>query len=86
MRVAATDFVRDFAKYKDEARDEPVEVTNHQRIAGYFISPNDFTEFLALREKSTRTLIVGQLSAQALADIRASEMSEAHTDLNALMD
>ncbi len=86
MRVPATEFVREFSRYKDEAREEPVEVTNHDRVTGVFISPKDFSELLELRAKSARSLIVGQLSAQNLADIRAAKMATKHADLDALMD
>jgi len=86
MRVSATDFARNFSRYQDEAREEPIEVTSHERTTGYFVSPRDFSELLELRAKSRRALIIGQLSKDTLAAISDSEMSPTHAHLNALMD
>lgn len=47
--VTATEFARGFGKYKEEAQREPVAITSHGRISGYFISEHEFNELQRLR-------------------------------------
>lgn len=86
MRVSATYFARQFARFQGEAREEPIEVTSHDRTTGYFISPSDYAELQELRAMKRRNLRVGLLSEDAREAIRSSNMSPEHSHLNALMD
>jgi prevent-host-death family protein len=84
--VRSTDFVRNFSKYQDEAREEPVEITSHGRATAVLISPTDYAEFLALRAKSRRVLKVGELPQSIIDALKSTEMSPRHDHLNSLMD
>jgi prevent-host-death family protein len=84
--VAATDFVRNFSKYQDDAREEAVEITSHGRATAFLISPTDYAEYLQLRAKSRRVLKIGQLPMSIIDSLRESEMSGRHDHLNSLMD
>ena len=37
-QVAATEFARNFGRYREEAQHEPVAVVTHNRVTGYFVS------------------------------------------------
>ena len=52
--VPETEFTRDFGSYLAQAQLEPVPVSNQGRIAGYFISPEDYEEFERLRKGRSR--------------------------------
>jgi hypothetical protein len=41
MVVPATEFARNFGRYREEARHEPVAVQSHGRITGYFVSARE---------------------------------------------
>jgi prevent-host-death family protein len=84
--VRSTDFVRNFSKYQDEAREEPVEITSHGRTTAVLISPTDYAEYVALRAKSRRVLKVGELPSSIIDALKASDMSDRHDHLNSLMD
>jgi prevent-host-death family protein len=84
--VRSTDFVRNFSRYQDEAREEPVEITSHGRATAVLISPTDYAEFVELRAKSRRVLKVGALPSSIIDALKESEMSTRHDHLNALMD
>lgn len=86
MRITATEFARNFSRYQDEAREEPIEVTSHDRTTGYFVSPREYAELEELRAKARRILRVGDLPAEVLEAIQNSAMSNKHDHLNALMD
>lgn len=43
--VTATEFAKNFGSYRAEAQREAVPVISHGRMAGYFVSPQDY-EFL----------------------------------------
>ncbi len=43
--VTATEFTRNFGRYREMAQREPVAVTSHDRVTGYFVSAVEFEEF-----------------------------------------
>jgi prevent-host-death family protein len=84
--VRSTDFVRNFSKYQDEAREAPVAITSHGRPTAVLISPTDYAEYVELRAKSRRVLKVGELPSSIIDALKNSEMSARHGHLNSLMD
>ena len=38
VRVTATEFAKNFGRYREEAQREPVAITSHGRTSGYFLS------------------------------------------------
>lgn len=50
--VSATIFTRHFAEIQQGVHREPVAVTSHGRVTGYFVSLKDLAELEALREKA----------------------------------
>jgi PHD/YefM family antitoxin component YafN of YafNO toxin-antitoxin module len=83
--VTATIFARNFAEIQHEVHRETVAVTSHSRVTGYFVSPEDFAEFEALREKARKSLIVGKLPNDKVDALKTALMDERHDALNALM-
>jgi PHD/YefM family antitoxin component YafN of YafNO toxin-antitoxin module len=86
MAVTATEFAKSFGRYKEEAQREPVAITSHGRISGYFVSEHEFNELQRLRAFERRVYQVKDLPAEIAAAIKASKMEPAHDHLNALLD
>jgi hypothetical protein len=85
VRVTATAFIRNFARYQDEAHRHVVAVTSHEREIGYFLSPKDYAEYEELRAKARRNLRVGELPDSVLRAIRETTMDQKHQALDELM-
>ncbi len=86
LRVRASEFAKNFGRYRDAAQREPVAVTNHDRVTGVLVSPQDFDEFQRLKALATRAFFVEELSAEALQAIADARMDERHAHLDRLMD
>ena len=86
IEVPATDFVRNFGRYRDAAQRQAVRVKAHDRVAGYFLSEHDFEEFQQLRAKQRRAYWVGELDDETLAAIGNAKVDSRHDHLNDLLD
>lgn len=84
--VAATEFARNFGRYREEAQREPVAVVAHNRVTGYFVSARDFDEYQRLKAAGPTSLAVEELDAATLEALAASRMDQRHADLDRLMD
>jgi PHD/YefM family antitoxin component YafN of YafNO toxin-antitoxin module len=67
------------------AQREPVAVSSHGQITGYFVSPDEYEEFKRFRE-SRRTFATAELSEENVERIRASRMDARHAHLDKLLD
>ncbi len=54
--VTATEFAKSFGRYKEEAQREPIAITSHGRISGYFVSEREFKELQRLRALERRVI------------------------------
>jgi hypothetical protein len=72
--VPATEFSRNFARYRDEATARGlVKVSSHGRIIGAYLSEREAARFERLKRRESKSLIVGQLPDDIVADIEAAE-------------
>ena len=83
--VPASEFTRNFGRYRMLAQREPVAVSSHGRITGYFVGPDEYEEFRRFRE-SRRSFATADLSEDRVKAIGASRMDSRHAHLNALLD
>lgn len=84
--VTATDFAKSFGRYKEEAQREPVAITSHGRISGYFVSEREYNELRRLRAFERRVFRIKDLPPKISRAIKASKMDSAHDPLNSLLD
>ena len=42
IAVSASDFVKNFGKHNQQVQTQPIEVTSHGRVVGYYVSPEQF--------------------------------------------
>lgn len=85
-QVPASEFARNFGRYREAAQREAVAVVAHNRVTGYFVSARDFEEYQRLKAMAAEALAVEQLDAATLKALAASRMDGRHDRLNALMD
>jgi prevent-host-death family protein len=84
--VPATEFTRNFGRYREIAQREPVAVTSHGRATGYFVSAVEFEEMQRLKASSRRSRAVVDFTPEEIDQVTAGRMSSAHDHLNALLE
>jgi hypothetical protein len=67
------------------AQREPVAVSSHGHITGYFVGPGEYEEFKRFRE-SRRSFATAELPEEKFAAIRRSRMDPRHAHLDKLLD
>lgn len=83
--IPASEFTRNFGRYRMRAQREAVAVSSHGQITGYFIGPEEYEEFRRYRE-NRRGLATADLPEDTVAAICASRMDERHKHLDAMLD
>jgi hypothetical protein len=83
--ISASEFTRNFGRYKMQAQREAIAVSSHGRIAGYFVSPVEYEEFRRFRE-SRRSFATADLPEEKLEAISSSRMDRRHAHLDKLLD
>jgi hypothetical protein len=72
--VPATEFSRNFARYRDEAIEAKViNVTSHGRVIGAYLSASEAAHYELLKRRERQSLIVGDLPADVVDAIEAAE-------------
>jgi PHD/YefM family antitoxin component YafN of YafNO toxin-antitoxin module len=83
--IPASEFTRNFGRYRMRAQREPVAVSSHGQITGYFVSPDEYEEFKRYRE-SRRSFATAELSEERVEAIGSSRMDPRHADLDRMLD
>ena len=83
--VPASEFTRNFGRYRMRAQREPVAVSSHGQITGYFIGPDEYEEFKRFRE-SRRSFATAELTDERVEAICLSRMDPRHAHLNRMLD
>jgi hypothetical protein len=72
--VAATEFSRNFARYREEAiTAKVIRVTSHGRVIGAFLSASEAAHYERLKRRERQSLVVGDLPDDVVAAIEAAE-------------
>ena len=83
--VPASEFTRNFGRYRMRAQREPVAVSSHGQITGYFVGPDEYEEFRRFRD-SRRSFATVDLPEEKVEAIRSSRMDSRHAHLDKLLD
>jgi hypothetical protein len=83
--VPASEFTRNFGRYRMRAQREAVAVSSHGQITGYFVGPDEYEEFKRFRE-SRRSFATAELAEEKVEAIRTSRMDSRHAHLDKLLD
>jgi len=84
--VTASEFAKNFGRYRERAQREPVAVTSHGRTSGYFVSPEDFREYQTLKAGARQAIRVVDLPREIIEAIRDSRVDPRHDHLNKQRD
>ncbi len=83
--VPASEFTRNFGRYRMQAQREAVAVSSHGQVTGYFIGPADYEEFKRFKEQRHSFATV-DLSDEKIQAIAESRMDPRHAHLDVLLD
>jgi hypothetical protein len=83
--VPASEFTRNFGRYRMRAQRSAVAVSSHGEITGYFIGPDEYEAFKRFKE-SHRSFATVELPEAKVREIAATSMDPRHDHLNALLD
>ena len=84
--ISASEFARNFGRYREAVQRGPVEVTSHGRTSGYFVSAVAFEEYQKLRAMARQAYKVADLPKSFVDALASSRMNPSHNALNALLD
>jgi len=83
--IPASEFSRNFGRYSRQAQREPVAVSSHGSLLGYFVSAHEFEELQRYRQ-SRRSFATAQLPDDIIEEVRNTRMDERHAHLDILLD
>lgn len=83
--VPASEFTRNFGRYRMRAQREAVPVSSHGQITGYFIGPDEYEAYKRYRD-SRRSFATTELSEAEAKEIGATRMDPRHRHLDKLLD
>ncbi|MGH7073764.1 MAG: hypothetical protein ACREFD_06120 [Stellaceae bacterium] len=83
--VPASEFTRNFGRYRMRAQREAVAVSSHGQVTGYFVGPDEYEEFKRFRD-SRRSFATAELPEGKAKAIRASRMDKRHAHLDKMLD
>ena len=83
--VLASEFTRNFGRYRMRAQRVAIAVSSHGQITGYFVGPDEYEEFKRFRE-SRRSFATAELPEEKVEAIRTSRMDPRHAHLDAMLD
>jgi PHD/YefM family antitoxin component YafN of YafNO toxin-antitoxin module len=85
VAITATEFAKNFGRYKEAAQREPIAITSYGRTSGYFVSAQEYAELQRLRALERRAYRLSELPAEVADAIEVSKMNPAHDHLNDLL-
>ena len=83
--IPASEFTRNFGRYRMLAQREAVAVSSHGSITGYFVAPDEYEEFRRFKQRR-RSFATAELSDERVQAIGASRMDERHAHLDAVLE
>jgi hypothetical protein len=86
ITVPSTEFSKNFGQYREIAQREPVAVTSHDRVTGYFLSSAQYAEYVRLKNRERRVYHISELPDETIRAIANARMDPRHDHLNSLLD
>ena len=83
--VPASEFTRNFGRYRMRAQRQVIAVSSHGQITGYFIGPDEYEEFRRFRE-NRHSFATAELPEEKIEAIHSSDVDPRHADLDKLLD
>lgn len=86
ITVSSTVFSKNFGRYRELVQREPLAVTSHDRVTGYFVSTEEYEEYLRVKQLMPKAYAVEELSEDTIMALANSKMHKRYTHLNKLLD
>ncbi|HYA07021.1 MAG TPA: type II toxin-antitoxin system Phd/YefM family antitoxin [Xanthobacteraceae bacterium] len=83
--VPASEFTKNFGRYRMLAQRQAVAVSSHGQITGYFVGAHEYEELLKLKG-NRRSFATADLSDEKVSAITSSRMAKRHDHLNKVLD
>lgn len=83
--VPASEFTRNFGRYRMLAQRQAVAVSSHGSITGYFVAPEEYEEFRRFKQRR-RSFATAELPDEKVEAIRVSRMDKRHAHLDDMLD
>jgi hypothetical protein len=83
--IPASEFTRNFGRYRMLAQREAVAVSSHGSITGYFVAPNEYEEFQRFKQHR-RSFATAELPDEKIAAVGASQMDSRHAHLDKMLE
>jgi hypothetical protein len=83
--IPASEFTRNFGRYRMLALREAVAVSSDGSITGYFVAPDEYEEFRRFKQRC-RSFATAEVSDERAQTIGASRMDEQHAHLDAVLE
>jgi len=83
--IRASEFTRNFGRYRMLAQREAVPVSSHGHVTGYFVGPAEYEEFRRYQEQR-RSFATADLPDEKIRAIAGSRMDARHAHLDAMLD
>jgi hypothetical protein len=83
--VPASEFTRNFGRYRMRAQREAVAVSSHGSITGYFVAPDEYEEFRRFKQRR-RSFATAELSDDKAQAIGAARMDSRHAHLDTMLE
>lgn len=74
LKVSATQFSRNFARYQDEAYSAGViEVTSHDRVIGGYLSAKELERYQQMKKREREVVLLSEFDDEMLAQLKSSQ-------------
>ena len=83
--VPASEFTRNFGRYRMQAQREAVAVSSRGSITGYFVAPAEYEEFQRFK-RLRRSFATADLSDEKAKAIAESRMDPRHAHLDSILE
>jgi hypothetical protein len=83
--VPASEFTRNFGRYRMLAQREAVAVSSHGSITGYFVAADEYEEFKRFKQRR-HSFATAELSNEKVEAISSSRMDPRHAHLDTMLD
>lgn len=83
ISISASEFVKNFGRHCRLAQREPIAVTNHGHVSGYYISPQEYEDLLKAKKASRKAYSIETLPERLYQEIihMKTRPEDEHLDL-----
>jgi hypothetical protein len=83
--IPASEFTRNFGRYRMLAQREAIPVSSHGSITGYFVAADEYEEFRRFKQHR-RSFATAELPDERVQAIGSSSMDSRHAHLDSMLD